>query len=103
MRIENGRIKEVGSPSEVQAHVPAGATIVDLGNATLLPWLIDSHTHLLLDRARLRLTYYPSITDTATEVVRWRTTPLAFFEAAPKAAVAGGSLPFLERHGKPIC
>ncbi len=49
VRIENGTIKEVGSPSEVQPHVPAGATIVDLGNATLLPGLIDSHTHLLLD------------------------------------------------------
>src|SRR5215469_12260222 len=47
--IENGRIKEVGPPSQVQPHVPAGAKTVDLGSATLLPGLIDSHTHLLLD------------------------------------------------------
>src|SRR5437899_8295831 len=47
--IENGKIKEVGAPSKVQANPPAGVTIIDLGSATLLPGLIDSHTHLLLD------------------------------------------------------
>ena len=45
--IEDGKIKEVGAPSRVQA--PAGVTTIDLGGATLLPGLIDSHTHLLLD------------------------------------------------------
>ena len=45
--IENGKIKEVGSPARIQA--PAGAKIIDLGSATLIPGLIDSHTHLLLD------------------------------------------------------
>jgi imidazolonepropionase-like amidohydrolase len=45
--IENGKIEEVGPPSKVQA--PSGAKIIDLGNATLLPGLIDSHTHLLVD------------------------------------------------------
>src|SRR3989442_11569045 len=47
--IENGKIKEVGAPSQVQAHAPVGVQTIDLGNATLLPGLIDSHTHLLLD------------------------------------------------------
>jgi imidazolonepropionase-like amidohydrolase len=47
--IENNKIKEVGSPSQLQAHAAAGAKIIDLGNATLLPGLIDSHTHLFLD------------------------------------------------------
>src|SRR5215472_8507503 len=42
--IENGKIKQVGA----QISAPSGATIVDLGSATLLPGLIDSHTHLLL-------------------------------------------------------
>jgi len=47
--IENGKIKEVGPPSRVQANAPAGVKTIDLGSATLLPGLIDSHTHLLLD------------------------------------------------------
>jgi imidazolonepropionase-like amidohydrolase len=47
--IEGGKIKEVGSPTQVQPQAPAGAKIIDLGSATLLPGLIDSHTHLLLD------------------------------------------------------
>jgi imidazolonepropionase-like amidohydrolase len=47
--IENGKIKEVGSPSRLQAVAPAGVKTIDLGDATLLPGLIDPHTHLLLD------------------------------------------------------
>jgi imidazolonepropionase-like amidohydrolase len=47
--VENGKIKQVGSPAEIQAAAPAGTTTIDLGHATLLPGLIDSHTHLLLD------------------------------------------------------
>ena len=47
--IEDGKIKEVGAPSRVQADAPAGVKTIDLGSATLLPGLIDSHTHLLLD------------------------------------------------------
>jgi imidazolonepropionase-like amidohydrolase len=42
--IEDGKIKQVGS----QISAPNGANILDLGSATLLPGLIDSHTHLLL-------------------------------------------------------
>jgi imidazolonepropionase-like amidohydrolase len=47
--IENGKIKEVGPPLQLQAHAPVGAKTIDLGSATLLPGLIDAHTHLLLD------------------------------------------------------
>lgn len=41
--IEAGRIKSVGRDA------PAAERVIDLGGATLLPGLIDSHTHLLLD------------------------------------------------------
>lgn len=47
--IEDGKIKEVGQPAQVQAHAPPGTKTIDLGGATLLPGLIDSHTHLFLD------------------------------------------------------
>lgn len=47
--VEGGRIKEVGAPERLQAAAPAGVTTIDLGSATVLPGLIDSHTHLLLD------------------------------------------------------
>jgi len=41
--IENDRITAVGSG----LTVPEGARVIDLGDATVLPGLIDSHTHLL--------------------------------------------------------
>ena len=47
--VEDGRIKEVGAPNQVQGDAPATARVVDLGSATLLPGLIDGHRHLLLD------------------------------------------------------
>src|SRR5436189_6456598 len=47
--IENGKIKEVGPPPQVQAHASGEVKTIDLGSATLLPGLIDRHTHLFLD------------------------------------------------------
>ena len=47
--VENEKISEVGSPSQLQDRAPVGVRTIDLGRATLLPGLIDSHTHLLLD------------------------------------------------------
>jgi imidazolonepropionase-like amidohydrolase len=47
--IEGGRIKAVGPPSRIQTDAPAGVKTIDLGSATLMPGLIDSHTHLLLN------------------------------------------------------
>jgi imidazolonepropionase-like amidohydrolase len=45
--IEGGRITAVGSPNEISSRSP-GARVVDLGRATILPGLIDNHTHVLL-------------------------------------------------------
>jgi imidazolonepropionase-like amidohydrolase len=45
--IEGDKVKQVGSSSQI--GVPASAKIIDLGAATLLPGLIDAHTHLFLD------------------------------------------------------
>src|SRR5262245_16893194 len=42
--IEGDRIKSVG-PGRTTA-IPAGATVIDLGDAYVVPGLIDCHTHL---------------------------------------------------------
>jgi imidazolonepropionase-like amidohydrolase len=47
--IDGGTIKQVGAAAQVQENAPPETTLVDLGRATLLPGLIDSHTHLLID------------------------------------------------------
>lgn len=47
--IEGNKINEVGAPAQVQAKAPTGVKTIDLGNASLLPGLIDGHTHLFLD------------------------------------------------------
>jgi imidazolonepropionase-like amidohydrolase len=42
--IEDGKIKKVGSPAQVQRDAPTGVKTIDLGNATLLPGLIAIST-----------------------------------------------------------
>jgi len=44
--VDGERISAVGSG----LSIPAGARVIDLGDMTLLPGLIDCHTHLLISR-----------------------------------------------------
>ncbi|HKR02891.1 MAG TPA: amidohydrolase family protein [Pyrinomonadaceae bacterium] len=44
--IEGDRIREVGPAQSMGGRVPAGTEVIDLQNATVLPGLIDAHTHL---------------------------------------------------------
>lgn len=44
--VRGGRIAAVGSRDSIR--IPAGTRVMDLGDATLLPGLIDAHVHLLL-------------------------------------------------------
>jgi len=45
--IEGERIRAVGPLAQIQAQAP-NARVIDLGQMTVLPGLIDAHTHLLL-------------------------------------------------------
>jgi len=74
--IEGDRIKAVG----VTVDHPQGAQVVDLGDTTLLPGLIDAHVHLFL---------HPGAEDLQTieESVPWRTI---LAEQAAKADLMAG-------------
>ena len=74
--IEGERIQAVG----VSVPHPAGAKIIDLGDATLLPGLIDAHVHFFL---------HPGAEDlqTVEESVPWRTI---LAEQAAKADLMAG-------------
>lgn len=47
--IEAGKVREVGKARDVQPHVPASARVIELSRYTVLPGLIDAHTHLTGD------------------------------------------------------
>ena len=54
--VSGTQIQSIGS----DAKIPAGATVIDLGDATLLPGLIDAHVHLSSESS---LNYYHDFYD----------------------------------------
>jgi imidazolonepropionase-like amidohydrolase len=74
--VEGDRIKAVGQSVD---H-PQGAKVIDLGDVTLMPGMIDAHVHLFL---------HPGAEDlqTVEESVPWRTI---LAEQAAKADLMGG-------------
>src|SRR5512132_3972651 len=76
--VDQGRIVDVDVTG---ADPPEGAQLVDLGEATLLPGLIDSHTHLVLDASNDPVGHLEATTDDAL---------LADCRARAGAALAAG-------------
>jgi imidazolonepropionase-like amidohydrolase len=46
--IEGDRIKQVGSAASLESQIPKDAKVIDLSGKTVLPGLIDCHTHLTM-------------------------------------------------------
>src|SRR5580698_3447723 len=46
--IEGERIKEIGDAAALESRLPKDARVVDLSSSTVLPGLIDCHTHLTM-------------------------------------------------------
>jgi imidazolonepropionase-like amidohydrolase len=76
--VDGGRITDVDTTG---ADPPQGAELVDLGQATLLPGLVDSHTHLVLDASNDPVGHLEATTDEAL---------LADCRARARAALAAG-------------
>jgi len=45
--VERDRIRQVGPAASITNEFGRGATVIDLGNSTLLPGLVDCHNHIL--------------------------------------------------------
>lgn len=60
---DDGRISAVGGPDD---GIPDGADIVDLADLTVVPGLIDAHTHLVGD---VQTAFVPATTTSAAEEV----------------------------------
>lgn len=44
--MEGGKVKAIGAATDVTTALPPDTKVIDLGNATVLPGLIDCHVHL---------------------------------------------------------
>jgi len=61
------KIKEIGAWTDVQAHAPKDAVMVDLSQATLLPGLIDCHAHPLISAELGRMEAWQIVISTVTQ------------------------------------
>jgi cytosine/adenosine deaminase-related metal-dependent hydrolase len=56
LRVENGRIQDVGPLRKLRQGRPLGETVMDCGRSVLMPGLVNAHVHLELGWLRDRTT-----------------------------------------------
>ncbi|NBF04637.1 amidohydrolase family protein [Pseudomonas sp. Fl5BN2] len=47
LAVENGKVLQVGSDAQIKALIEPGTRVIDLGGKTLMPGLIDTHSHAI--------------------------------------------------------
>lgn len=52
--IDDGIIRAIGSPAELERTLPPALQVIDATNCTVVPGLIDAHTHLIFAGTRER-------------------------------------------------
>ena len=95
LRVEGGRIVEVGDAPDVLAHAPADAVVDDYRGRLVLPGFIDSHIHYPQTRV---------IASYGAQLLEWLqkytfVEELKFSDPAHAASVARFFLDELARHG----
>lgn len=103
--IERGRIAQAGPQSAVS--IPAGATIIDVGGATILPGFINAHVHSRYSPAALEAWAQAGVTTvrdlsyntTSQEAMRRNYALRDESEANPRYARIVGATPMLTTPG----
>jgi cytosine/adenosine deaminase-related metal-dependent hydrolase len=100
LAVANGVVIAAGTPADVERESPAGFTRVDLAGLTVLPGLVNAHTHLSIPRLTDR-DGSPSFTSLSfvewiLRVIEWkRNVPPGEFannvENASREAISGGT------------
>jgi len=47
LAVQDGKVLQVGSDAQIKALIESGTQVIDLGGKTLMPGLIDSHSHAI--------------------------------------------------------
>ncbi len=77
--IRGDRITDVGPA----VQIPAGARVIDLGQATMMPGMIDAHVHVNTGGASLAMRAITALANAQTDLAAGFTTVPTWIRAAP--------------------